>query len=285
MPSRIIKESICSSDNLSRVSLELVAVWVHLLVAADDFGRMDARAEIIKGRCFPLRLKITNTDIEHWLEELQKAELLTRYEVEGRIYYQLSKWNKHNRLRAKASKYPAPPCLQMSATASVCKQIQTHANLHTRMPSYADSDFDSETDSDNNIKDVVIFSDQILSSQKLLMDWPQAFSEDLLAAVSQALATDGEAYVKANIAYTRQRASDNPCKYLKDSLAADYAGYRHQAEVRNQAAEDRMRCDTEERKRREREDEDARQWQASPQGQAERARLIAAGIPVVGPAP
>jgi hypothetical protein len=106
MPNRYLKESICTSDNLNRLPMETVAFWVFLLTATDDFGRAYAKPEIIKGRCFPLRPEITPEIIEVRLQELQAEKLLILYEIESRRYLQLANWQRHNRLRAKSSKYP-----------------------------------------------------------------------------------------------------------------------------------------------------------------------------------
>lgn len=106
MPNRILKESICTSENLNLLPMETVAFWMFLLTATDDFGRALAKPEIIKGRCFPLRPEITAEIIEVRLRELQAEKLLYLYEVEGRRYFQIANWERHNRLRAKAPRYP-----------------------------------------------------------------------------------------------------------------------------------------------------------------------------------
>lgn len=124
MPNRYLKESICTSDNLNRLPMETVAFWVFLLTATDDFGRAYAKPEIIKGRCFPLRPEITPEIIEVRLQELQAENLLILYEIEARRYLQLANWQRHNRLRAKSSKYPGLDTTgaTMITSDSVCKQ-------------------------------------------------------------------------------------------------------------------------------------------------------------------
>jgi len=43
MPSRVVRGDINASDSLSRVSLEADLTFRALLVAVDDYGRLDAR--------------------------------------------------------------------------------------------------------------------------------------------------------------------------------------------------------------------------------------------------
>jgi len=125
MPNRYLKESICTSDNLNRLPMETVAFWVFLLTTTDDFGRAYAKPEIIKGRCFPLRPEITPEIIEVRLQELQAEKLLTLYEIESRRYFQLANWQRHNRLRAKSSKYPGldTPGVNLLTHDSISQQM------------------------------------------------------------------------------------------------------------------------------------------------------------------
>lgn len=46
MPNRIIKESICTSDTLSRLSDFQENFFYRLIVSVDDYGRLDARPAI-----------------------------------------------------------------------------------------------------------------------------------------------------------------------------------------------------------------------------------------------
>lgn len=63
MPNRIIKESICRSEEIDSLSWFEEVLFYRLIVTCDDFGRYDGRAKIIKGSCFPLK-DITEKDID-----------------------------------------------------------------------------------------------------------------------------------------------------------------------------------------------------------------------------
>lgn len=107
MPNRIIKETICTSDNLDRLTAFQETVFYRLIVNCDDYGRMDARARILASKLFPLK-DIRAAQIDDALRALTSAELVTLYEVDGKPFLQMNTWDKHQQIRAKRSKYPAP---------------------------------------------------------------------------------------------------------------------------------------------------------------------------------
>lgn len=108
MPNRIIKESICTSDTIDRLSWFDEVVFYRLIVNCDDFGRFDGRGEIIKSRLFPLKEgKLTVKSVVESVNRLATVGLVIPYECDGRPYLQLATWDKHQQKRAKNSKYPA----------------------------------------------------------------------------------------------------------------------------------------------------------------------------------
>ncbi len=109
MPNRILKESICYSDNLNELSPAEEVFFYRLLVNCDDYGRTDARLSVLRSRCFPLRLEsVKDKDIKGWLGGLIEHELVQTYSVNGGAYLQVTTWERHQQIRAKRSKFPAP---------------------------------------------------------------------------------------------------------------------------------------------------------------------------------
>lgn len=124
MPNRIIKESICTSDNLNMLTPEQEVFFYRLMVNCDDFGRMDARPQILLAKCFPLRLhQVSVNDIEWYLQALEEQELIILYEVENKPFLQMTTWDKHQQKRAKHSKYPAPPSNDSKSTDMISSDI------------------------------------------------------------------------------------------------------------------------------------------------------------------
>ena len=107
MGNRIIKESICISDDIDSLSWFEEVLFYRLMVKADDYGIYDGRGKVIKGQCFALK-DITVKDVERGLEKLSAVGLVRRYTVGGHPYLQLTGWSKHQQTRNSKAKYPKP---------------------------------------------------------------------------------------------------------------------------------------------------------------------------------
>lgn len=107
MPNRILKESICRSDQIDSLSMLAEICFYRLIVNADDYGRFDGRPAILKSAMFPLK-EISTGEITQAMCELIDAELVECYTADGKPYLMLTGWDKHQQQRAKKSKYPAP---------------------------------------------------------------------------------------------------------------------------------------------------------------------------------
>ena len=131
MPNRILKESICTSDKIQKLSAFAEIFFYRLIVNADDFGRMDGRAAVLRSRLFPLK-DVRNTQIEEALCELASVELVSTYIVDGKPFVRLLAWDRHQQIRAKKSKYPSPDetCNQLLSDDSNCPRnpIQSESN-------------------------------------------------------------------------------------------------------------------------------------------------------------
>lgn len=128
MPSRIIKQSICTSESMASLSWFEQILFIRLIVSADDYGRYDGRPAIIKGSLFPLE-DVTEKAIRAALQTLSTSGMVKLYTIGGRSTLELVNWRKHNVPRAKESKYPAPPddCLHLQADANKCNQANADA--------------------------------------------------------------------------------------------------------------------------------------------------------------
>ena len=142
MPNRIIKESICTSDNVDQLTAFEETVFVRLIVNCDDYGRMDAREKILVSRLFPLKT-LKPGQVSKAVEALVNADLVSVYEVAGRPYLQMKTWGNHQQIRAKKSKYPSPEegiCNQLISDDSKCPrnpiqyEIQSESNTKEKEP-------------------------------------------------------------------------------------------------------------------------------------------------------
>lgn len=127
MPNRIIKESICTSEDIDSLTAFEETCFYRLMVTVDDFGRFDARPKILAARLYPLK-DITPDDMSKTLGSLINAGLVTVYEADGKPYLHLTSWEKHQQTRAVKSKYPAPPASKHDISDSTCNQLISDEN-------------------------------------------------------------------------------------------------------------------------------------------------------------
>jgi len=128
MPNRIIKESICMSENLAGLPAEAEVLFYRLIVKADDYGRYYANPKIVSNTCYPLHPPKASS-VERWLKQLVESGLIQIYiGDDGREYLIFLSWGKHQQVRSKKSKFPAPDstCNQMISDDIKCKQMQAN---------------------------------------------------------------------------------------------------------------------------------------------------------------
>ena len=66
MPSRIIKESITTSESLSEVSADAERLFWRLVVKADDFGLYYGNPRILASMCFRRRNRKSGPGCLNW---------------------------------------------------------------------------------------------------------------------------------------------------------------------------------------------------------------------------
>jgi len=125
VPNRILKESICTSEEIDKLSAFQETVFYRLIVNCDDFGRADARPKLLASKLFPLK-DIRAAQIEDALRALTSAELVITYTVGGKPFLQMKTWDKHQQVRNKVSKFPSPEdadCEQLQSNDIICNQM------------------------------------------------------------------------------------------------------------------------------------------------------------------
>lgn len=123
MGNRILKESVCTSASIERLSWFDEVCFYRLLVQCDDFGRMDARPPILRSRLFPLKETVTNAAVEESIQRLEEQGLIGLYEHEGLPFLQLLGWKDHQRLRSKRAKYPPAPWEEVQPNDTDLQQV------------------------------------------------------------------------------------------------------------------------------------------------------------------
>lgn len=135
MPNRIIREGILESEAVNSLGWGAEVFYRRLLNRVDDYGRCFANEALLRASLYPLKLdRVSNRDMQGWLQEVEAAGLIKVYEVEGKRYVEVQKFNQQ--VRAKQSKYPAPPTDCTADAQQVrSKCVADAQHMHTKTES------------------------------------------------------------------------------------------------------------------------------------------------------
>lgn len=100
MAQRVLKPSICTSEDINRLSFFEEVMFYRMIVSADDRGRLDGRPEILKSNLFPLKRDITLAAIRKAITNMSTVGLVIISEEGGRPILKLTKWECHQRIRS-----------------------------------------------------------------------------------------------------------------------------------------------------------------------------------------
>lgn len=145
MPNRIIKESICVSDTIDKLTWFEEVFFYRLIVNCDDYGRFDARPQVLRSRLFALKDNITIKTVSDALNKLATVGLLRVYECDGRAFLQLLSWDHHQQIRSKTSKFPEPKEKGMISHDIICNQMISDAPVIQSNPIQSESESESVT--------------------------------------------------------------------------------------------------------------------------------------------
>lgn len=129
MPNRIIREGILTSQRIAKLGWAEECFYRRLMSVVDDFGRYFADPCLLRAACYPRQLsKVSDADIEKWLQATEKAALVSVYPAQdGERYLEVLDFNQQ--VRAKASKFPSPDSSLRSTCVADAQQAQSNAHL------------------------------------------------------------------------------------------------------------------------------------------------------------
>jgi len=143
MPNRIIKESICYSDDIDKLNWFEEVVFYRLIVRCDDNGRLDARASFLRSMLFATKQGVTDRSISDAVNKLVSIGLVELYEVDAKPLLLFPKWGLHQRIRNVRGKYPAPNNAHAPRIAASCGDAQAES----------ESESESKTEAQSNQKE------------------------------------------------------------------------------------------------------------------------------------
>lgn len=107
---RMISPEIWESSSFAELSDFAKIVFIGLISNADDAGKGEANAALLKSKLFPRDEKKRVADVKSALSEIARSTSTLFYSVEGHDYYVLTTWKRWQKLdRPTPSKIPDPP--------------------------------------------------------------------------------------------------------------------------------------------------------------------------------
>jgi hypothetical protein len=113
---RTIKPEFPQSEGIGKLSRDARLLYVQLWTIADDEGRARAASRMLASLLYPYDDDAKGL-IEGWLSELEIADKIRRYEVDGSQYLEIIKWLEHQKID-KPSKSRLPPFYENSRNVS-----------------------------------------------------------------------------------------------------------------------------------------------------------------------
>jgi hypothetical protein len=139
MPNRILKESICTSRSINRLTAEQETFFYRLIVNCDDHGYFEADPVILRSRLYPRRVESTSLDtVCLWLQALVREQMVVVFQSNGGFYLWLPSWDNHQQVRAKWHKYPefVDGCIPLTADEITCQHLISDDINGNHLPAY-----------------------------------------------------------------------------------------------------------------------------------------------------
>lgn len=106
---RMISPEIWESSSFAELTDFAKLVFIGLISNADDEGKGEADAALLKSKLFPRDEKKRAADVKSALSEIARSTSTLFYSVEGHDYYALTTWRRWQKLdRPTPSKIPDP---------------------------------------------------------------------------------------------------------------------------------------------------------------------------------
>lgn len=94
---RSVKPEIHQDEEVGVLTDSAFRLFIGLITLADDYGRQKGGIRLLAAQVWPYRPEMVG-EIEGLLAELDDADLIYRYEVDGKPYVGLASWNEHQRI-------------------------------------------------------------------------------------------------------------------------------------------------------------------------------------------
>lgn len=105
---RTIKPEFPESESMGRISREARLLFIMLWLACDDEGKTRGHSRKLASTLYPYDEDAPKL-IDRWLGELERENVVIRYQVDGSTYLKVTAWSKHQKIdRPSKSRLPDP---------------------------------------------------------------------------------------------------------------------------------------------------------------------------------
>jgi len=119
---RTIKPEFWTSEQVADCSLTARLLFIGIWNFCDDHGVHPASFRRLKMELFPSD-SISDGEIEALINELLLAELLNAYQVNGKGYWQVTGWAKHQKIEKPTYRHPLPQGLMVEDSVTIRRII------------------------------------------------------------------------------------------------------------------------------------------------------------------
>lgn len=168
--SRNIKPGFFTNDELAECQPLARILFAGLWTIADKEGRLDDRPKKIKAMVLPF----DEADCDDLLQQLHKHKFITRYQVNGDSYIQVSNWKKHQNPHCKeaASEIPEQVENDNSTGQKQCKEDKEEDKNDTELHQVTENKEASEKHGASTVQEPVENNLNPADSLNLIPDSP-----------------------------------------------------------------------------------------------------------------
>ena len=113
---RTIKPEFWTSEQVAECSPTARLAFIGIWNFCDDRGIHPGSVKRLKMEVFPSD-SITETELQAMVRELLAAGLLHQYEVDGKDYWQVTGWEKHQKIEKPTYRHPLPKAGEQAETS------------------------------------------------------------------------------------------------------------------------------------------------------------------------
>lgn len=121
---RTIKPEFWTSEQIMNLSVPARLAFIGLWTHCDDGGSHPCSSRTLKAAVFPSD-NVTSGDVQGWVDEMIVQRLVVVYDADGKSYWHVTGWNRHQRIDKPTFKHPKPPPQSTTTAPEIKEDVQS----------------------------------------------------------------------------------------------------------------------------------------------------------------